>query len=676
MLENPGSYGAVAVEIRSRASGRTWTFQPGQVADLRRHPEAAVPLENPKISRSGHARLIWEDGTPVLVNDGDSRGIFVNGTRQAQVSVTSRMVVRLGTLADGEDLELNTMPATAPLTVPPDRSGGGAPRTPGPGDYGTTPGPVFDPDAQVTHPVGGGPKGPSLTVTCGTVTQTLAAELGPAYLLGRSSTADVQVDDDGVSRNHLRLRWDGTSWAVTDLSSKGTFRADDGHALPPNQAVEFDDVLALRLGSPTSGTHVTLAPAGAGAVAGRRSKWLLPAAVAAAVVAIIVAIGTTAVLTGNEDAGGGDGGGGGDNTVSRDTIAKAKPSVVRIQYATEGGTGTGSGTILSEDGLILTNAHVGDPNAVGLTGQYGYGWPNDDDPEFFLIGITTKPDAPAEDLYRAKLLVSDGYLDLAVLKVTANADGSPLDGDLSLPVLPVADSDKVRGGDAMEVLGFPGAADSKFIVSDPGQAGAPVTDKHLDSDRAWFDTSATVRHGNSGGTVINTDGELIAVPTRSAPGQMGDNSERVRPVNWAKDIIAIAEKGGDPNYESPWVRTLSGKEEGRFIGVSKSACDPERAQTIPAGSEFAVNFAYVGAPERLDLYPLVVQWGANDSFSVKVKDDGSWPASREDDGCVYLESSKTVREDDVLAPGAYHVVLFAGPNGDEILAEGDFTIVP
>jgi len=673
---NSNTYGD-AVEIRSRTSGHTWTFQPGQEADLRRDPAAAVPLENPKVSRTGHARLIWEGAVPVLVNDGDTRGIFANGTRQTRVQITSRVVVRLGTVEDGEDIELNTIPATVPLTPPVALPGdrrrpGGPPHLPGPDEHTAPSGAYAAPDQQVTQvPDGTGPTGPSLTVTCGTVTKTLVGEVGRTYLLGRSAAADIAVADDGVSRNHLRLRWDSAAWTVTDTSSRGTYRAEGGAPLPPGQAVVIDDVLALRLGSASVGTHVTLAPAGAGAGAGRRSKWVLPTIAAASVLVVIAAVGVVATALR-----GGDGGGGGDNTVSRATIAKAKPSVVRISANNNDGTGWGgSGTIISSDGLILTNAHVADPDAVGLIGQYGIQQSDPDaaDPDEFLIGITKKADEPADDLYRAELLVSDGYLDLAVLKVTENVDGTPLDGELSLPALPIGDSDKVRGGDPMDLLGFPGASESDSITVTPGAASAPVNDKHLSTDRAWFDSTASQRHGNSGGTALSADGELIGIPTRGGTDASGDESERVRPVNWAKDIIAIAKKGGDPNYESPWVRDLSGTEEAEYASAGDTACPPPGAasSSVAAGTAFGVSFRYSGAQKNLDLYPMIGEVNAERTgVDPIIEKPGSWPASSEDDGCVFIEYSPSMGN----LQGQYEAALYAGPNGDELLAHAPIVI--
>ena len=71
--------------------------------------------------------------------------------------------------------------------------------------------------------------------------------------------------------------------------------------------------------------------------------------------------------------------------------------------------GVGSCTIISPDGLILTNAHVASPAAGGFG----------DDPDVLVIAIVDAEDRPPVPTYTAEVRAADGFLDLAVIQITA-----------------------------------------------------------------------------------------------------------------------------------------------------------------------------------------------------------------------------------------------------------------
>ena len=97
---------------------------------------------------------------------------------------------------------------------------------------------------------------------------------------------------------------------------------------------------------------------------------------------------------------------------------------------------------------------------------------------------------------------TDAPSDLAVLKI----DGS------NLHTLPLADSEKVRVGDVVLALGNPlgiGQTVTMGIVSAKGRATAvgPANDSYQD----FIQTDAPINQGNSGGALVNTQGELIGI---------------------------------------------------------------------------------------------------------------------------------------------------------------------
>ncbi len=142
--------------------------------------------------------------------------------------------------------------------------------------------------------------------------------------------------------------------------------------------------------------------------------------------------------------------------------------------------GTGSGFIISEDGLVVTNAHVidrADSVTVALR----------DGREF-----------------RGKVLGTDPLTDLAVIRIEAK----------NLPTAPLGNSDQLRPGEWAIAIGNPFGLDNTVtagIVSATGRSSADVgiPDKRV----GFIQTDAAINPGNSGGPLLNQRGEVIGVNT-------------------------------------------------------------------------------------------------------------------------------------------------------------------
>src|SRR5712671_6092399 len=137
----------------------------------------------------------------------------------------------------------------------------------------------------------------------------------------------------------------------------------------------------------------------------------------------------------------------------------------------------GSGVIVTSDGYILTNSHVVD----GATQV--------------RVKLADKQE------YDAKVIGADKRSDLAVLKV--NATG--------LPAVTIGDSSKAEVGDLVLAIGNPfdlGQTVTMGIVSALGRKGLGIEDYEN-----FIQTDAAVNPGNSGGALVNTQGELIGINT-------------------------------------------------------------------------------------------------------------------------------------------------------------------
>ncbi len=142
--------------------------------------------------------------------------------------------------------------------------------------------------------------------------------------------------------------------------------------------------------------------------------------------------------------------------------------------------GTGSGFIISADGLVVTNAHVidqADTVTVALR----------DGREF-----------------SGKVLGTDPLTDLAVIRIDAK----------DLPVAPLGNSDQLRPGEWAIAIGNPFGLDNTVtagIISATGRSSADVgiPDKRV----GFIQTDAAINPGNSGGPLLNQRGEVIGVNT-------------------------------------------------------------------------------------------------------------------------------------------------------------------
>ena len=170
----------------------------------------------------------------------------------------------------------------------------------------------------------------------------------------------------------------------------------------------------------------------------------------------------------------------------------------------------GSGVIVSSDGYILTNHHV-------IEGA-----------EKIKVQLT---DNRAFD---GKLVGSDAPSDLAVVKIEATG----------LPVLSLGNSDDVRVGDVALAIGNPlavGQTVTAGIISAKGRATGLSDGSYED----FLQTDAPINQGNSGGALVNTNGELIGINSQILSPSGGNIGIGFAiPSNMAKNVMDQLIKSG------------------------------------------------------------------------------------------------------------------------------------
>ena len=190
--------------------------------------------------------------------------------------------------------------------------------------------------------------------------------------------------------------------------------------------------------------------------------------------------------------------------------------------------GTGSGVIISPDGYIVTNNHV-----IAKANQ---------------LSVTMNNNKT----YDATVVGTDPISDIALIKV---------ESEDPLPYLAFGDSDNVRIGEWVLAVGNP------FNLTSTVTAGiVSAKARNLGRNQSFIQTDAAVNPGNSGGALVNTNGELVGINTAitSQTGSYIGYSFAV-PSNIARKIVQDLLEYGD---------VIKG-----VLGI----------RTVNPGSEYAIN---------------------------------------------------------------------------------------
>lgn len=197
-------------------------------------------------------------------------------------------------------------------------------------------------------------------------------------------------------------------------------------------------------------------------------------------------------------------------------IAKSSPSVVSVLtevtvssyfYGTSTQEGAGSGIIVSEDGIILTNKHVIDGADT--------------------VSVVLEDGTTYE---RVKVVATDPLNDIAFLRVPDSS---------GLPVAELGDSSTVRVGQQVIAIGnslgqYQNTVTSG-IISGTGRPISARSGSAVDTLNDLFQTDAAINPGNSGGPLLNTSGQVIGINTAIAQNAEGIGFSI--PINAVKGML-------------------------------------------------------------------------------------------------------------------------------------------
>lgn len=253
----------------------------------------------------------------------------------------------------------------------------------------------------------------------------------------------------------------------------------------------------------------------------------------------------------------------------------------------------GSGVILSEDGILVSNHHVvGDAQDIRIVTQ--------DRRE-----------------YSASVLLADEEADLAILQI---------DGATDLPFLRLRENTDVEVGELVLAIGNPfgvGQTVSSGIVSGLARSGAA-----RGGGRGYFiQTDAPINPGNSGGALIDMTGQLIGINTSILTRSGGSNG-----IGFAIPAALVAAfvdqaRAGNTRFERPWMG-LTGQPLDQALADSFGLIRPQgvlisdkHPQSPMTGVEIgdlvlSVNTAPVNTPAEMVYHLAIAGIGSTAELTV------------------------------------------------------------
>lgn len=203
--------------------------------------------------------------------------------------------------------------------------------------------------------------------------------------------------------------------------------------------------------------------------------------------------------------------------------AKIQPSVVgiKVEYTVNSlfsrqpstASAEGSGVIISEAGYILTNNHI--VNTSSSSSYYAISEATS--VSVYLYGDDTE--------YKATIVGTDSETDLAVIKIEKTG----------LTAATLGNSDSVKVGEFAMAAGNPLGMQNSITCGVISAVNREVTDSD-GKKYVLIQTDAAINSGNSGGALVNSNGEVIGINTLKLSGTGIEGMSFAIPINNTKDI--------------------------------------------------------------------------------------------------------------------------------------------
>ena len=259
---------------------------------------------------------------------------------------------------------------------------------------------------------------------------------------------------------------------------------------------------------------------------------------------------------------------------------------------------SGSGVLISEDGYIVTNNHVVSDGDGGVA-------------EEITVTLHNKK------VYKARVIGKDPSTDIAVLKI----DGK------GFPFLIYGNSNVVKLGQWVLAVGYPLTLETTVtagIVSAKGRAIGINIRQSQTPIESFIQTDAAVNQGNSGGALINTNGELIGINAAIlAPSGTYAGYSFAIPVNLAKKIVNDMIQYGDVQRAYLGIQVEEDKfdaGDGAYIGTvakegAAASAGLKKGDVVTKIDDIPIN-------SWTELQGTVASYKVNDKMTITYRRDG------------------------------------------------------
>ena len=285
-----------------------------------------------------------------------------------------------------------------------------------------------------------------------------------------------------------------------------------------------------------------------------------------------------------------------DDELIPSVIESVSPSVVGIigrgktesYYGSQEGIMSGSGVIIKTGGEILTNAHVvKNMNTILVVMNDGKG-------------------------YEAQLKYIDDDTDLAVVKIKK----------IGLPVVKFANSEDIVVGKQVIAIGTP----ITFSLRNSATVGhISGLNRSVGDPYRLIQTDTAITHGNSGGALINMNGELVGI---TSSGYSGTNTNFAVPVDTVKYVLnqfelygKVRHRSFGAEFQEDWLAELGVPSEAGLTikGLEKSS--PLAKASFKTG-DVLVSVDDIAINSIVELNELMKNYLPGDTVKVGVKTNG------------------------------------------------------
>ena len=233
-----------------------------------------------------------------------------------------------------------------------------------------------------------------------------------------------------------------------------------------------------------------------------------------------------------------------------EVAGKVLPSVVALDVTAGGTGGSGSGVVLTEDGLILTNDHV-----VTLAGAA--------DPETAEVSVSFADGSTAT----ADVVGTDPLTDTALVQA---------DDVSGLTPVSLGKSDNLDVGEQVVAIGSPYGLDSTVTSGIVSALDRPVEVARDENGNTTaypaIQTDAAINHGNSGGALVDMSGQLVGINASIRTPDGGDPNAGSIGLGFAipiDEVMPIVEqlRAGEPATHARLGIEVGDAENGAAVGA-------------------------------------------------------------------------------------------------------------